>query len=469
MRSLNTGYFVAPIAIIFGFLPLFILVKIETINYAFALISYALLIFCIICVVLLQMRKATHYQILFKTKNAINDSLVEHIGDGLLRINEQKEISYISNSAKKLFNCQTFELAGSGFFNRIHVLDRPLYMSAISNALHQKHKQTISIRMRCESDQVGSKIAKYIWVEIAFSPVSLASGSVELVALLRDITKEKLLHDEMFSAQKAAEISNNEKSQFLAIVGHELRTPLNAIVGFSDMMVNDISGKLEPEQKEYARIISQSGHHLVGVVNSILDISKIEAGRFELDISTFNPEGLISPAIDMVRKIAREKNIQIAINKDANLPIITADERACLQIIINLLSNAIKFSNPGSFVSLSLYQRGNFLEISVKDQGIGMSEKHIAKLGQPFFQADSKMNRNYEGTGLGVSIIKGLVALHKGRFNVQSKINHGTNISVLLPIKAKDTQHEKSIFSLHSFNKKNKTTNQQQQIKRVAP
>ena len=264
------------------------------------------------------------------------------------------------------------------------------------------------------------------------------------MALLQDISEQKRLEEEISKVKKLAETANNEKAHFLAMMGHELRTPLNAIVGFSEMMENGIGGELAPKHKEYTQLISQSGHHLVAVVNSILDMSKIKAGKFELDLNNFNPQDLISQSLHMVSKEANEKNIIIKVNKDKHFPDIKADQRACLQIIINLLSNAIKFSKDGALVTLSLNLRGRSLKIEVKDNGIGMSNQLIARLGEPFLQADRGVARNYEGTGLGISIVKGLVALHQGSFSVQSTLNIGTNISILLPMKGPKTQDEQS-------------------------
>jgi two-component system, cell cycle sensor histidine kinase DivJ len=279
-------------------------------------------------------------------------------------------------------------------------------------------------------------------MEIDFSPLKSGSNVApfEVLALIRDISRRKHTEEQIMAAQKAAEEGSLAKSQFLAVIGHELRTPLNAIVGFADMMANGIGGTLEPVHLEYAGLISQSGHHLLEVVNMLLDMSKIEAGRFELQTASFAPENLVAPCIQIVSKAAREKGVEVEVKLGRNLPDIIGDERACRQILINLLSNAIKFSEPGGAVTWSMKRQAQQLCMSVADSGIGMSKDVVARLGEPFFQAEAAADRRYEGTGLGVSIVKGLVGLHDGMLRIVSAPGQGTTITVLLPLAGPQNQ-----------------------------
>jgi cell cycle sensor histidine kinase DivJ len=248
----------------------------------------------------------------------------------------------------------------------------------------------------------------------------------------------------MQAARKAAETASEAKSRFLATIGHELRTPLNAIIGFSDMMTSNIGGELSPMHREYASLIHNSGTHLIGVVGMLLDMSRLEAGKFDLRTESFSPESLLDPCLSMIGPLARAKNLTLRSDLQRGLPTITADERACRQILINLLSNAVKFSHEGGAIDVTMKRQGSWLNISVTDQGIGMAPEAVARVGEPFFQAQEGLARRYEGTGLGLSIVKGLIDLHQGALRVTSEAGSGTTMTVLLPINGPETKMPES-------------------------
>jgi cell cycle sensor histidine kinase DivJ len=219
-----------------------------------------------------------------------------------------------------------------------------------------------------------------------------------------------------------------------------LRTPLNAIVGFSEMMTSGVVGDLAPAHKEYAQIINQSGNHLLELVKTLLDMSRLEAGKFELTPETFDPRLLADPCFKIVEPMARERGIQLVTDMPKLLPQIVGDERALRQVVINLLSNAVKFSHDKGVVTLSMKRQGNMLNISVADRGIGMDSESISRIGEPFFQAQDGLARRYEGTGLGLSIVKGLVGLHDGTLKAVSSPGEGTTFTVLLPLNGPATK-----------------------------
>jgi len=364
------------------------------------------------------------------------DLLIESFRDAVVRYDADGAMMQLSRSASRLLGCKAFELDGNGLFERIHVMDRPAYMAALSDARTRGLHAALDIRMRRDTSKPGAS-ADYLWVEVSLSPVvdeTDAEQTYEVLGILRDISKRKNAESEINTARMAAEEASEAKSRFLATIGHELRTPLNAIVGFSDMMQANIGGQLTPAHKEYAELISQSGHHLLDVVNMLLDMSKIEAGKFEVHAELFDPGSMVEPCCQIVDKAARDRNISIKALVPDNLPQIVGDERACRQILINLLSNATKFSHDGGIVELSMKRQGKMLNISVRDRGIGMGAETIDRIGEPFLQAQNGLARRYEGTGLGLSIVKGLVALHDGQFHVFSEVGQGTTISILLPI-----------------------------------
>ena len=380
--------------------------------------------------------------------------LIEHVQDAVMRFAPDGTLLFSSRSSEKLFGCHRYELSGNGLVERIHVLDRPTYMTAFAEANRDGRTRRVEVRMRREDAGAPSPMPQFFWVEASLSPVidnAGADGRHEVVALFRDITERHDHENDMRTARALAEEASSAKSRFLATIGHELRTPLNAIVGFSEMMTSGVVGELSPQHKEYATLIHSSGKHLIEVVQMLLDMSRLEAGRFELQTETFQPEGLIEPCFRIVDTLAREKSVRLASDVPRTLPQVTADERACRQVLINLLSNAIKFSHEHSVVTVSMKRQGRFLNLSVTDLGIGMGGDAVKRVGAPFFQANDGLSRRYEGTGLGLSIVKGLVELHDGQLHVASSPGEGTTVTVLLPINGPAIKVEEtaSITPLH--------------------
>jgi cell cycle sensor histidine kinase DivJ len=380
--------------------------------------------------------------------------LIEHVQDAVMRFAADGTLLFSSRSSEKLLGCHRYELSGTGLIERIHVLDRPAYMTAFAEANRDGQTRRVEMRMRRDNHDMPTPAAQFFWVEASLAPVldnAGADGRHEVVALFRDVTERRDHENEMKTARKIAEEASSAKSRFLATIGHELRTPLNAIVGFSEMMTSGVVGEMSPQHKEYATLIHGSGRHLIDVVQMLLDMSRLEAGKFELQTETFQPESLVDPCLKIVDTLAREKSVRLATDMPRMLPQVTADERALRQVLINLLSNAIKFSHEHSVVTVAMRRQGRFLNLSVTDLGIGMGEEAVKRIGEPFFQANDGLNRRYEGTGLGLSIVKGLVELHEGQLHVTSSPGQGTTVTVLLPIngpaiKVEDTA---SITPLH--------------------
>ena len=369
--------------------------------------------------------------------------LVENVQDAVMRFSADGSVLFTSRSAEKLFGCQRYELGGSGVLERVHVLDRPAYMTAFADANRDGRTRMVEVRMRRDDPAEPSRIPQFIWVEISMTPVidpQLSEDRHEVVALLRNVTDRHAHEIEMREARRAAEDASSAKSRFLATIGHELRTPLNAIVGFSEMMTSGVVGELSPAHREYAGIIHQSGHHLLDVVKMLLDMSRLEAGKFELQTEAFDPAALVEPCFKMVETMARARQVQLVSDLPKLLPQLTADERAVRQIVINLLSNAVKFSQERGVVTLSIKRQGSLINISVADRGIGMDSDAGSRIGEPFFQVQDGLARRYEGTGLGLSIVKGLVDLHDGTLKAISSPGEGTTITVLLPLNGPATK-----------------------------
>jgi two-component system cell cycle sensor histidine kinase PleC len=249
----------------------------------------------------------------------------------------------------------------------------------------------------------------------------------------RDVTAQVTAETRLRDAKMAAEAANVAKSQFLANMSHELRTPLNAIIGFSDMLAMGLTGELHTQQLEYARIINQSGQHLLEIVNDLLDLAKIDAGKFPLEADETEPCELAHACLEIVREAAQAKAVQLSIECEAGLPAVIADERRLKQVLLNLLTNAIKFTGPDGSVVLCVKRtedRGLLFE--VRDTGIGMTPEEITIALQPFGQLDTGFNRRHDGTGLGLPLARSLVELHGGSLRIDSEKGRGTTVAVLL-------------------------------------
>jgi signal transduction histidine kinase len=243
------------------------------------------------------------------------------------------------------------------------------------------------------------------------------------------------LADELRRARIAAEDSNRAKSRFLAHMSHELRTPLNGIIGFADIMRAGLFGPIEPERyRDYVDLIHNSGALLLSLINDVLDMSKIEAGRMELSVEALEPASLAESCRAMVAGMARDSSVAVKVVIDPDCAEVHADERAAKQMIINLMSNAVKFTPAGGVVTLRFRKLGEAgVAVSIEDNGIGMTPEELEKAMQPFGQVDSELARSRKGTGIGLTLVKSLIELHGGTLDIVSKKGVGTTATLTLP------------------------------------
>jgi len=230
-------------------------------------------------------------------------------------------------------------------------------------------------------------------------------------------------------------MANRAKSEFLANMSHELRTPLNAVIGFSDIIKHQMFGDVgSPTYLDYAGHIKDSGEHLLNLINDILDVSAIEAGKLELREEAVSIAGLSETSLRLVHERARKKELKMVSDLSADLPDLVADERRIKQVMINLLSNAVKFTQRGGEVLLNAHmdaQRG--MIVAVKDTGIGIAAEDIPKVLSPFGQVDSSLSREYEGTGLGLHLARTLMEMHGGSLAIESAPGVGTTVRCYFP------------------------------------
>ena len=365
--------------------------------------------------------------------------LAHNISDVISRHSRNGAIRFISPAAESLLGTPAALLLEHGLFDRVHVADRPAYLTALSEAARSGDERSVEFRVRRET-QERTATTDFIWIEMRCRPIdavsrSMTDPSVEVVAVMRDVTERKIQEQALEAAHMEAERAGASKSRFLATMSHELRTPLNAIIGFSEMIVREDEMMIDAARRqEYAKLINESGLHLLSVVNGILDMSKMESGNFEIVPELFAPrESLIGCCNLMVLK-ARENGIDIVTRAPVDLPQITGDPRAFKQMILNLLSNAIKFSERGGTVTVTAAIEGSRLLVRVIDSGVGIGAEDLKRIGDPFFQAGKTYQRRHEGTGLGLSIVKSLAAMHGGEMTVQSQIDVGTTVTVALPM-----------------------------------
>ncbi|HKA47045.1 MAG TPA: ATP-binding protein [Methyloceanibacter sp.] len=281
---------------------------------------------------------------------------------------------------------------------------------------------------------------------LADSEQQLRASVTELRLSRRELEQQKQqlvdLAEKYALEKNRAEAANRAKSEFLANISHELRTPLNAVIGFSEVMEQGLFGPLgHAKYREYARDIHQSGTYLLEVINDVLDMSKIEAGRMALDIDNVDVADIVEDSMKVVAQAAADRDIALSRHGPSKL-MVEADRRALKQVFLNLLSNAVKFTRDGGSVDVHLSRTRGLVRIAIKDTGIGIPEADIVKLGRPFEQVENQFSKSHQGSGLGLAISRALVELHGGSLQIKSREGQGTTVTCTLPIKAVAEQDE---------------------------
>jgi two-component system, cell cycle sensor histidine kinase DivJ len=373
---------------------------------------------------------------------------------------EGGRIVYASANAQAVLGAPVSDLKDHGLFDRIHVADRPAYLQALSEAAASGGPREVEFRWRPQAE------AEFIWIEMRCRSLPLPcppappppppsptlpgkpdragrgeclcdrdATSPKIVAVMREVTSRKIHEDALLEARDTALRANAAKSRFLAFMSHELRTPLTAIIGFSDMLREEKETLTDrPRRLEYARIINESGHHLLAVANEILDMSRLETGNFGLVPQPLRLGAVIASCTELLALRARDIGITFNIEAPAGLPEIVADRRAITHILINLMTNAINFSHPGGIVAVSARAEDQHVLLEVADGGIGIAPDDLTRVGSPYFQVRNRSGRTQDGAGLGLSIVKALVDLHGGELKTQSRLGEGTRMVVRLPL-----------------------------------
>jgi cell cycle sensor histidine kinase DivJ len=358
----------------------------------------------------------------FLADNAI-DLITLHGSDGRIR--------FASPAARALLGRDPDSLNGIAPSVLAHADELKALQAAFVEASYFGRSAEAEVRLK-RAD--GS----YVWTEIRCRPAEAADGeAAEIVAVTRDISERKVQERALIEARDLAEGASRAKSHFLANMSHELRTPLNAIIGFSEVMTHEMFGPLGARRYlEYAGLIHESGGHLLELINGILDMSKIEAGKFELSEELFDLAEVAEQSVRFVKLQADRKGVVLKTDIPADCVTIFADKRATKQMLVNLLTNGVKFTPRGGEVKVWALRDSSGLQIAVRDTGIGISPEDLKRLGRPFEQVDGTHVKQQEGTGLGLALVKALAAMHGGDAVLESKVGSGTTVRVRLPYAA---------------------------------
>ena len=356
---------------------------------------------------------------------------VSGTNEGLWDWNIQSNQSYFSPRWKQILGYEDHELDNvrQTFADALHPDDRDQVMAAVRTHLDARVPYDAEFRLR-------HKDGHYVWIHSKGQAIWDEQGNPRRMAgSISDITSRRREAEEMREAKEQAELANRTKSEFLANMSHELRTPLNAILGFSELMGNATLGPLgNSKYEEYTRDINASGRHLLALIQDILDLSKIETGRLELDEEDIDVAMTIRSCMVLVKERAENSGVKLKTDIPQDLPVLHADARKLKQILVNLLSNAVKFTSAAGEVTLKAWWREDSGYVfQVIDNGIGIALADIPKALSPFGQVDSTLARKYGGTGLGLPLAKSLAEMHGGSLDLQSEEGAGTTVTVRFP------------------------------------
>jgi cell cycle sensor histidine kinase DivJ len=351
--------------------------------------------------------------------------LTDNAADMITRHTASGTILYASPAAEAMLGLRARELEGMNPAMFVHIQDLKTVLQAfVAAARGETHTVAFRVRRR-DGDLSAGRDAR-------------AGRGRQAGCHTRDMSMAKAEIIELAQALDKAEEVSRAKSRFLASVTHELRTPLNAIIGFSDVMRHELMGPIgTPKYREYAELIRTSGSHLVDVISDVLDMSKIEAGKFTIERKLVELKPVADECLAMVKVAADEAGVELVCDVAPGLSLM-ADRRALKQCLINLLSNAIKFTLTEGKVTLKARKAGIDMMLSVSDTGVGIPEKDLLRIGKPFEQVEGEMQRTHKGTGLGLSLVKALAEMHGGAMMIESALGDGTTVTLKLPLAQRD-------------------------------
>ena len=354
--------------------------------------------------------------------------LAEESTDLILRYDGQGVCTFVSAACETILGFSGAEALGTNALEYVLEQDRADIVAVYEQAVAGKKAQRVTYR-------ANKKDGAIVWLEASVRSLYDRQGKItEMIVVARDVTERQVTQESLKAAHVKAETASRTKSRFLANMSHELRTPLNAIIGFSDIMCEEMFGPVGTDQYgDYSKLIRESGQFLLALINDILDMSKIEAGRYDLYLEDLRLEEILNSSLRVVEQKAHSSSISITHDLDDTLPAVRGDERTVKQIFLNLLSNALKFTPDGGSVHIHAGQDAGMIKIHVKDTGCGIPAEDLPRLAQPFEQVTSEATHAQSGTGLGLALVKSFVALHGGVMEIESDESKGTCVCFTLP------------------------------------
>ncbi|NFV80526.1 PAS domain S-box protein [Magnetospirillum aberrantis] len=362
------------------------------------------------------------------TQSAQRQAIIDNMGHGVVVFDREERLVAMNQPARALLDMPVLS-------EKKETLETLLLHLALLGEFGRGNAMTKTARrverLRRNPYQIFEH-ARPTGMVLEVRSTSMPGGG--LILTFADITDRKRVEDTLREAKEAAERGNRAKATFLANISHELRTPLNAIIGFSELMKHEIFGPLEPvSYRTYVDDIHESGMHLLELINDILDMSKAEAGMTDLMDSVVDVAALVRSSLRMMSRRATANGVELIEELPQSLPHLRADERRLRQIVLNLVSNAVKFTDDGGTVTVLARMDEAGFHLCVADTGIGMSPEDMERVMLPFVQADTRLSRKYEGTGLGLPLTKALVEAHGGTLTLSSVPNQGTTVEVTFP------------------------------------
>ncbi len=357
--------------------------------------------------------------------------IAEHAYDMFARHTPEGVLTFVSPAVRKVMGAEPEDVVGHNIIEMMHRDDQ----AEARQKLEALNTGADSVRI---SFRLPNLKGEFIWLESTVHPIldDRSGEMIEAIAITRDISERKEYEQRLLDAREKAETANRTKSTFLANMSHELRTPLNAVIGFSEILMRKMYGPLGDDvYDEYANLIHESGTHLLDLINDILDMSKVEAGKMEIKPEPIDMVEIVETCMRFVEAKSEAKTQLVELN------VLTpqlhnsayADIRATKQILINLLSNAVKFTGEGGAISVDVQTMPDVLEVSVSDNGVGIDPTDIPRLLRPFEQIADKSSQAEEGSGLGLALTKSFAELQGGTFRLESEKGQGTRAIVTLP------------------------------------